>query len=102
MDTWCRILNTYLIGLHILPDNTRNGKRYRHFLEFTLPPLLDNVTPLQLRRDLKCYQRDDAPARNASIAARYLTETRAGKIDCLARAVGTYFSFSGLFALTFV
>jgi hypothetical protein len=66
INIWCGILGDTLVGPHILPPRL-NGQDYRHFLEYILPTLLEDV-PLATRRNM-WFLHDGAPA-HFSLEAR--------------------------------
>lgn len=70
INVWCGILNTNIIGPYFI-DGALNGEKYRHFLEFELSSLLDDI-PLRDRLNCKYFQQDGAPAHNSQVAMRFL------------------------------
>ncbi|XP_054279103.1 uncharacterized protein LOC128997489 [Macrosteles quadrilineatus] len=58
VNVWCGLLNDKLVGPHIL-DGAQNGVSYLHFLNNTLPELLEDVAIQSMARMF--YQHDGAP-----------------------------------------
>lgn len=72
VNVWVGIVGDFLIGPHFLPPRL-NGQEYRHFLEFTLPELLENV-PLVVRRAM-WFMHDGAPPHFSIVARQFLDAT---------------------------
>lgn len=68
-NVWLGILGDTFIGPFFLPQQL-NGERYRHFLTYSLPDLLDDV-PLLTRRDM-WLQMDGCPAHYAAATRNWL------------------------------
>lgn len=75
VNVWIGIVGDFLIGPHFLPPRL-NGQQYRHFLEFELAELLEDV-PLAERAGM-WFMHDGAPP-HFSIAARQFLDVRYGR-----------------------
>lgn len=69
LNVWAGIIDRYLIGPVVLPDNL-NGNMYLHFLQNTLPILLEDV-PLLIRQGM-WYMHDGAPPHYSLDVRQYL------------------------------
>lgn len=72
LNIWAGIIGNKLIGPFILPARL-TGIRYRHFLENTLPNLLDDV-PLETRLNM-WFLHDGAPPHISVEVRRHLNQT---------------------------
>lgn len=71
VNVWVGIIEDYLIGPHFLPPRL-NGIRYREFLEFHLPELLEDV-PIRIRQRM-WFMHDGAPPHFRLVAREYLDQ----------------------------
>lgn len=71
VNVWCGLIGNHLVGPYFF-NETLNGANYLHFLNYTLPVLLENV-PLQLRRNM-WYQHDGAPPHTTGAVGDFLNE----------------------------
>ena len=69
MNTWCGIVNEYLVGPHF-SDNFLNRETYLSFLQNKFPKLLEEVD--LATRQKKMWQQDDAPPYSHHIVTEYL------------------------------
>lgn len=75
VNIWVGIVGDFLIGPHFLPPRL-NGQEYRHFLEFVLPELLEEV-PLA-GREAMWFMHDGAPPHFSIVAREFLDATYGG------------------------
>lgn len=68
LNTWCGIVNGYLIGNPYFFDNL-NGETYLHFLQNKLPELLEEVD-LATQKNI-WWQQDGAPPHSHCIVTEY-------------------------------
>lgn len=76
LNVWGGIIGDHLIGPFFLPGRL-TGDSYRHFLQYELPLLLEDL-PLLLRNQM-WFMHDGAPAHFSILAREYLNEVYQNK-----------------------
>lgn len=69
VNVWCGLLDNKLVGPYIF-DGSQNGVSYQHFLNNTLPELLEDVSIQSLVRMF--YQHDGAPPHRSQAVVQTL------------------------------
>lgn len=76
VNVWVGIVGDFLIGPHFLPPRL-NGNRYRQFIEYVLPDLLEDIPIIQRRRIW--FMHDGAPPHFSIVARQYLNQNYADR-----------------------